>query len=163
VTIAYFQYGDPEREAFGIRLLRTTVARLQGVVNLPPNLPAPVGPDFSYDACPRIFRGRRGRGPLHIVWDTNLLIDYFKYGRVLWESQPLPDEVESYADELEALQLVIALWVIRDLRFHILMRVLMDAKRRLSEQRLADRINALNEFAASLRLIGSGEPESRRS
>jgi len=98
-------------------------------------------------------------GPLHVVWDTNLLIDYFEHGRALWEDE-LPDGLGDYGDELEALQLIFAVWVIRDLRFHIVPRVLVDAKRKLGKRRLGERIKALEKFAAALSLVESGEPET---
>jgi hypothetical protein len=156
VRIALFPYGEPEREAYGVRLLNQVSVVLRSEFDPPDLRFAPTGPDFDYDACPALFRGRRGRGPLHVLWDTNLLIDYFEHGHSLWEVG-LPDSTPDYVDELEALQFIIALWVIRDLRFHILRRVLADAKRRLSGQRLAERVNALEQFAAALRLVESGD------
>lgn len=159
VSIAVFTYGEPEREAFGVRLLNQVSALLRAEFDAPPLPLAPVGPEFGYDAHPALFCGRRGDGPLHIVWDTNLLIDYFEHGRALWESESLPTLVPGYADELESLQLIVALWVIRDIRFHVLPRILVDAKRKLSERRLAERLNALDQFAAALRLVASGDQE----
>ncbi len=161
MSIAFFQYGEPELEAYGIRLLNWVSALLRAADLDAPSLPfVPVGPDFDYEACPQLFRGRRGCGPLHVVWDTNLLIDYFEHGRALWEDESLPDGMGDYGDELEALQLIFAVWVIRDLRFHIVPRALVDAKRKLGKRRLGERIKALEKFAAALRLVESGEPET---
>jgi hypothetical protein len=164
VSIAFFPNGDPELEAYGVRLLNRVSRQLREAFDPPELTFAPVGPDFDYASCPELFGGRRGRGPLTVVWDTNLLIDYFQHGRALWKDEPLPDELGDYGDELEALQLIVAVWVIRELRFHILPRVLVDAKRKLSQKRRGERINALENFAAALRLVGSEhEPASARS
>ncbi len=157
MTIALFQYGDPELEAYGVRLLNQVSARLRQAFD-PSALPfAPIGPDFDYASCPSLFGARRGRGPLEVVWDTNLLIDYFEQGRALWEGEQLTEGMGDYGNELEALQLIVAVWVIRDLRFRIPSRVLVDARNKLSAQRLGDRINALEQFAAALRLVGAGD------
>ncbi len=164
MSIAFFPNGDPELEAYGVRLLNRVSRQLREAFDPPELTFAPVGPDFDYASCPELFGGRRGRGPLTVVWDTNLLIDYFQHGRALWKDEPLPDELGDYGDELEALQLIVAVWVIRELRFHILPRVLVDAKRKLSQKRRGERINALENFAAALRLVGSEhEPASARS
>jgi hypothetical protein len=81
VSVAFFPYGDPELEAYGVRLL-ATVSRLLREQMEPPELPfVPVGPGFAYEGCPDLFAGRRGYGPLDVVLDTNLLIDYFQHGR----------------------------------------------------------------------------------
>lgn len=156
MTIAFFAYGEPELEAFGVRLLNQVAAVFRSEFDPPKLASAPIGPDFHYDSYAPLFLGRRGRGPLHLVWDTNLLIDYFEHGHALWDVG-LPDGMPDYSDELEALQFIIALWVIRDIRFHVLPRVLLDAKRELSQERFAERVNALEQFAAALRLVSSSE------
>lgn len=48
---------------------------------------------------------------------------------------------------------------IRDIRFHVLPRVLIDAKRRMPARRHADKANALEQFAAALRLVGDEDLE----
>lgn len=159
MTEAVFRYGDPRKEAFGVQLLNQVSALLRTVIDEVPEVwPAPIGPDFDYDRHPSLFHGRRGRGPLHMVWDTNLLIDYFENGHALWSRGGWSSRAATYEDELEALQFIVALWVIRDIRFHVLPRVVTDAKRKLAERRLRDRINAWEQFAAALRLVGYGEP-----
>jgi hypothetical protein len=159
VSVALFMYGDPGTEAMGLRLLNEVSALLRDAVDeIPRGLPAPIGPDFAYNQHPALFHGRRGQGPLHVVWDTNLLIDYFEDGRALWTRGEWSARAATYEDELEALQLVVALWVVRDIRFHVLPRVFTDAKRKLDERRLRNRLNAWEQFAAALRLVGYGEP-----
>lgn len=137
----------------GPRLASTTSALLRSAIpEVPTNAAIPLGPGFDYAACPDLFLGRSGHGPLHVVWDTNLLIDYFAHGTALWNGDPLPDLVPGHGEELEGLQLIIGLWVLRDIRFRILSRVLTDAKRRLPGERRAEREKALQEFAAALEI-----------
>lgn len=101
--------------------------------------PVPAGPDFVYESAPGLFHSRMGRGPLFIAWDTNLLVDYFQFGRKLWEGGHLPDGLdEEHGSELEGLQLLIALWVLRDIRFMILPGTVTDAKKKLSQSRQVD-------------------------
>jgi hypothetical protein len=154
VSVAFFPYGDPELEAYGVRLLNRVSRHLRESLEPPELAFAPVGPGFDYAACPDLFAGRDGYGPLEVVLDTNLLIDYFQHGRALWQGESLVGELGGYGEELEALQLIVAVWVIRELRFHVLPRVLVDAKRKLSQERLDQRANALENFAAALRLVG---------
>jgi len=154
--IAYFTYGDPDLEAWGLRLLNQVSRALREAFPDPPHGDhVPLGPHFDYSWAPYLFLGRHGGGPLHIAWDTNLLIDYFQHGRSLWDREN--DIESSYGDELEALQMLIALWVIRDIRFYVLREVLRDAKRRLTAQRQADRLRAFQQFASALMLVQSGE------
>jgi hypothetical protein len=159
VSVAFFPYGDPELEAYGVRLLNRVSRQLREALKPPELAFAPVGPGFDYGGCPDLFGGRRGYGPLDVVWDTNLLIDYFQRGRALWEGESLVGELGEYGEELEALQLIVAVWVIRDVRFRILPRVLVDAKRKLGRERLTERANALENFAAALRLVGAFEAD----
>ncbi len=129
------------------RLLRDEFAR-------EPDEAVPEGPHFVYDQNPTMFLGRHGRGPLRIAWDTNLLIDYFAHGRALWDGVALPDAVGAdYGEELEGLQLVVAVWVLRDIRFIIPRRALSDGKRRLTAERRAQRKRAFDAFAAALALV----------
>lgn len=116
----------------------------------------PIGPDFDYGASMDLFGTRRGRGSLYIAWDTNLLIDYFAFGARLWRRQGLPESLEegNYLT-LEGLELLLALWVVRDIRFVVLPQVIDDAKKRLSDQRRQNRINAFHEFVGALRLVSS--------
>lgn len=112
------------------------------------------GPHFLFEQNPRLFLGRRGRGPLRIAWDTNLLIDYFEHGRALWDGEALPDIVPAgYGEELEGLQLVMTLWVVRDIRFYLPHRTLQDARKGLSDEQAADRGRAFDEFSAALGLV----------
>ncbi|MEU8270770.1 hypothetical protein AB0B89_26890 [Sphaerisporangium sp. NPDC049002] len=53
--------------------------------------------------------------------------------------------------------MLIALWVLRDIRFVVLPASIKDAKKRLSSERQTDRIRAFEEFASALSLV-SGEP-----
>lgn len=154
-------------EGWGLHLFNLMAARLRAALfdmekgdprPLRSSIAVPEGPHFVYEAAPRVFHTRRGRGPLFIAWDTNILIDYFKYGRVLWEGGNLSDFADGdYAGELEGLQLLTALWVLRDIRFVVLPASIRDAKKRLSAERQADRIRAFEEFTSALTLVSSGE------
>ena len=63
----------------------------------------PEGRYFVYDSAPSLFLGRRGHGPLEVVWDTNILIDYLKYGARIWEGEDFEVSDEDYYAELEGL------------------------------------------------------------
>ncbi|MEU4570894.1 hypothetical protein [Nonomuraea sp. NPDC023979] len=156
-------------EAWGMHLFNSMAARFRAALRemergasgpLPSIGMIPEGPHFVYESAPWLFHTRQGRGPLFIVWDTNILIDYFKYGRALWEGDGLPAQAGSdYAAELEGLQLLLALWVLRDIRFIVLPGTIKDAKRRLSAERKADRMRAFREFTSALSLVDGNFPE----
>ncbi|MFF4239045.1 hypothetical protein ACFYYL_24515 [Actinomadura geliboluensis] len=165
--IAYFdltaEYSS--LEGWGIQIVNFMGARLRTALIDPADKdacnrllsgPIPEGPHFVYESSLNLFHTRRGRGPLFIAWDTNILIDYFKYGRALWEGSELPSLPEEYYAELEGIQLLIALWVMRDIRFIILPGTIKDAKKRLPAERRAQRVRAFREFTSALSLVSSG-------
>src|SRR5215211_189032 len=101
----------------------------------------------------------------HYSWrgDTNLLIDYFAYGSLLWQGESLPENVsDEYGVELEGLQLILGLWVFRDIRFIILPDTINDTKKQLSPERRLSRMNAFQKFASALRLAEYGELKADR-
>lgn len=103
----------------GSRLVSELSRGLRREFAPPSGTPVAEGPHFVYQDNPRLFLGRRGRGPLRVAWDTNLLIDYFEHGRALWENKSLPELVPgTYGEELEGLQIVMAVWILRDIRFY---------------------------------------------
>ena len=156
-------------EGWGIHLFNYMARRLRfALIDLQmwdPSRPlrgdqVPAGPEFVYASATAIFGGRRGRGPLFIAWDTNLLLDYFKFGSSLWQGRDLPDQLgEEYTGELEGLQFLVALWVLRDIRFIVLPSTITDAKRKLTQERRASRLNAFREFVSALQLVGDDPPE----
>jgi hypothetical protein len=90
-----------------------------------------VGPDFLYQQSPLLFGTRDGRGPLRIVLDTNILIDYFEHGYAMWAGDSLTEaRDDEYGEHLEALQLILAVWVLRDIELVMLKESLRDSKRR---------------------------------
>jgi hypothetical protein len=101
-------------EGWGIHLFNYMARRLRSaLIDLQmwdPSRPlrddqVPAGPEFVYASATAIFGRRRGRGPLFIAWDTNLLLDYFNFGSSLWQGRDLPDHLEEeYTGELEGLQ-----------------------------------------------------------
>lgn len=87
-------------------------------------------------------------------------MDYFKFGSSLWQGRDLPDQLgEEYTGELEGLQFLVALWVLRDIRFVILPPTITDAKRKLTQERRASRLNAFREFVSALQLVSDDPPE----
>lgn len=111
----------------------------------------PVGRHFVYEDARGLFLGRRGEGPLEVVWDTNVLVDYLQHGANMWEGEAL-DAPDGYLEELEGLALLITLWSLRDIRFHVLPESVVDAKRRLTEERIVARTTAVEELAQALTL-----------
>lgn len=144
----------------GVQLASSSSGRLRtSGLSLPRPVPPPEGPSFRYETAPSLFLGRRGLGPLRVAWDTNLLIDYFELGRHLWEGWSLPETVPGeHGEELEGLQMVLSLWVLRDIRFHIPPGVLDDSKRKtLSPARRESRSRAWREFSSALTSVGEDE------
>lgn len=77
-----------------------------------------------------LFGARNGRGPLRIALDTNVLIDYFEHGNAMWTGEPLTEgRDDEYSEHLEALQLILAVWVLRDIELVMLKKSLRDSKR----------------------------------
>jgi len=156
-------------EGWGLHIFNSMARRLRSALSemqaedpslIPRSDQIPEGPDFIYESAPSLFQGRRGRGPLFIAWDTNLLVDYFEFGRALGEGDDLPDQRdEEYTGELEGLQFLIALWVLRDIRFMILPESVIDATKKLSLERRASRLKAFHEFVSALRLVGYDSPK----
>jgi hypothetical protein len=154
-AVAWFDLSGsrPDLEERGLRMTAAMAHRMRLGIDLELGPAVPPGPHFDYDAGPNLFLGRHGSGPLDVVWDTNVLIDYFQYGETLWNGEALPDTIDDeHGEQLEALQVVVSLWTVRDVRFHLLPRILEDAKRALSERNQANRVRALYEFANALTL-----------
>lgn len=157
-------FSDP-LEGHGVSLVNAMVARLRSSdLSLPPLLPAPEGPHFVFETSPTLFSNRTGRGPLRVAWDTNLLIDYFEQGRRLWAGEDLPGEVPTGdSEELEGLQLLIAMWVVRDIRFQIPDFFLRDSKSKpLSAERRSQRRHAMRHFLAALAFTDEGVEHGRQ-
>ncbi len=113
MRIAYFADWElAELEHHGVDLVNVMVRRIRtSGLPLPHTRTIPEGPHFEYEPTKDLFFGRHGRGPLVVVWDTNLLIDYFDHGRALWAGESLPDILPSdQGDQLEALQVIMTLW-----------------------------------------------------
>lgn len=120
-SVAAFVLADTFGDAIASRLATAVSRRLRDDFAPPAGTPIVEGPHFFYEHNPRLFLGRRGRGPLRIACDTNLLIDYFEHGRALWEGKSLPELVPgAWGEELEGLQIIMATGILRDIRFYIL-------------------------------------------
>lgn len=142
-----------ELDNLGIELLRRSSVRLRDAFGqIPAPAVLPEGPHFLYDQGPQLFSQRTGRGPLRIMLDTNIFLDFVERARAIW----LEDiEVENkYGEELEALQLILAAWVIRDIRFFLPSTLRWDGHPRLSADRRRQRARAIQEFDMALQLVG---------
>lgn len=147
VSVTYLGGAEPP----GLGFVKTMSSRTDGRELVSRDRPLPEGPWFQYALGPDLFLGRRGRGPLRIMWDTNLLIDYFEYGRQIWDGESLPESLPGeYGEELEGLQLLLSVWVLRDIRFTLPEGALDDAKRQMSGPRVQRRVRALAEFGSAL-------------
>ena len=154
-------------EPWGVSLVRVMISRFRLGDKWPDigNV-APEGPHFVFERTPSLFLGREGRGSLRIAWDTNLLLDYFTHGAKLWEGDGLvgPSE-DRYGEELEALQILIAVWVARDIDFILLPPTLRDSKKKaLSADRVQARSHAMRAFEDALQhssVWTEEHPESR--
>lgn len=149
---------DRSAEQWGVRLVEDSIRRLMLAGPMPPVERRVEGPHFVYEDGPELFLGRRGRGPLLLAWDTNLLIDYFGHGAALWHGDDLPDATGEYGLQLEALQLVMALWVLRDVRIVLLPASISDARKQLAPERYAARRQAFAEFARAISLVADDAP-----
>jgi hypothetical protein len=157
--IAYFAE-DTTNEQLGFELVARVSREFWHIEPTPGRVPE--GPHFNYEDGPELFCQRPGRGPLNIVWDTNLLIDYFQHGHAMWspDAEWLSHRVPgTHGEELEALQVVMALWVVRDIRCHVLPRTLTDARSKLSDSRLRDRERAFSRFASAIAYVGGPEQD----
>lgn len=153
---------DSKGEGRGVRLASDTIGRIRaGGLRLHDDASPPEGPHFLYEDGPSLFLGRAGRGPLQVAWDTNLLVDYFEYGTQLWEGESLPHVIPTeHGEELEGLQVLVSLWVLRDIRFHILPGVIVDSKKKpLAQSRRQQRLYAWEEFCAAIALVEEDDEE----
>jgi hypothetical protein len=118
-----------------------------------------VGAHFDYRLAPHLFSGRVGEGPLRIMWDTNILIDYLQFGEEIWEDEAIEVDDEEYAGDLDALRVIIQVWQRRDLRFTISELSVDDARSRLASARRRERATAIDQVAAALSLDRWDEDE----
>lgn len=99
-----------------------------------------------------------------MAWDTNVLIDYLKYGNALWNDQDLEIEDPKHAEQVEAIgRIMDPYFCFWDIRIHLFDEILNDAKRALSIERRSSREHALERFARALMYAewsgGEGEKE----
>jgi hypothetical protein len=114
------------------------------------------GGGFFYENCPEVFLGRSGYGPLRIAWDTNILIDYAEFGHLMWDEDRDFDPGVSeprYLEELHALNTIVTLSEVRDIRARAPQRQIYDAKRSLTVDQWEIRATQLHHLLASLTCI----------
>mgnify|MGYP001402764491 CR=1 FL=1 len=142
-----------ELDDLGVELMRRMSRRLRAAIGgiAAPSI-VPEGPHFLYDEAPHLFSQRAGSGPLRVMLDTNIFLDFIDRAGDIWLNDV---EVDSeYGEELEALQLIMALWVIRDIRLHLPDVLRWDSKSKLSAERRAERGRAIRKFDMALQLVG---------
>ena len=114
------------------------------------------GGGFFYENCPEVFLSRTGYGPLRMAWDTNILIDYADFGDLMWDEHrefDPPISEPRYRDELIALDQIMQLWVMRDIRVRVPHRQIFDAQRELDEAKWELRERQVHHFLAALQCI----------
>jgi hypothetical protein len=84
--------------------------------------------------------------------DTNIFVDFVERARDIWINDVQVDS--EYGEELEALQLIIAAWVIRDIRLFLPDALRLDSRSRLSAEQRRERARAIDEFDMALQLVG---------
>jgi hypothetical protein len=122
----------------------------------PPDDGSLEGGGFIYEHCPAVFLGRTGYGPLRMAWDTNILIDYAEFGDLMWEEDvefDPPIAEPRYRRELIALDKIIQLWMMRDIRVRAPQRQIYDAQREMDEAQTELRVRQLDQFLAALTCI----------
>lgn len=141
-------------EARGVQLVQTMIDRagLIGRVPLRPHRRRVVGPGFDYRSSNVLFAGRSGYGPLRVALDTNIVIDYFDHGERLWGGESVVDPAaQDHGEDLEALQMILATWVLRGIHFVMLRQSLRDSKRgRVGSERASRNRNGWLEFYKAL-------------
>ncbi|MFC5954727.1 hypothetical protein ACFP51_09575 [Streptomyces pratens] len=85
---------------------------------------------FEYASAPHIFLNRTGVGPLHVAWDTNILIDYLQFGRALWSDEDLGIDNTQHAEQVDAIgQIIDPYFCFWDIRIYLFDEILDDARR----------------------------------
>jgi hypothetical protein len=162
VTFAYFNLGpSDEFDDHAIDFVKGVRRQLHGVSSLPPDVPIPFGPEFDYALGPNLFSGRVGTGPLVVVWDTNIVIDYLTHGHSLWwldaETEEFANSEDGHLVDLELLRMVLAVWVLRSVEFVILQRSITDAKKELSQERRRKRAELYLDFDEAISLLANAD------
>ncbi|MEU5100634.1 hypothetical protein [Streptomyces sp. NPDC020996] len=115
---------------------------------------------FDYESAPSIFLNRSGSGPLHMAWDTNMLLDYLQFGRKLWNDEDLDIANPKHAEQVESIgQIMDPYFCFWDIRIHLFEEILNDAKRELSIERRSSREHALERFARALMYVEWSEDD----
>ena len=140
------------------RIAKPTAELVRGrfnIFSLSPPDDSSEGGGFLYKDSPNIFMGRTGYGPLRMAWDTNILIDYAEFGHRMWEDAVFDLKIgeRRYEDELIALNEIMSLWTIRDIRIRMPERQIIDAGRRDDEQTWLLRERQIREFSTALSCI----------
>lgn len=113
------------------------------------------GGGFMYENCPAIFLGRAGCGPLRVAWDSNILIDFAAFGDLMWDDREFDPPISEprYRTELVALDALVQLWMMRDIRIRAPERQIDDCRRQLNEAQWNVRFRQLHQILAALTCI----------
>lgn len=152
ICVTKFDGCDEQLERYGVGLIQLAANRLSKFRASTNGTVPPEGPQFRYDDGVELFCGRSGSGPLRIMLDTNIAIDVVEQGELLWEG--IPDASDERGEELEALQLLLAVWAMRDVRLYLPPVYYWDSKKPLAPERRRQRRAVLQEVAAALNLAG---------
>lgn len=95
---------------------------------------------------------------MRVAIDTAVLIDYGECGADIWSDVPFDPNVADpeYRDELVALNEIMHLWMVRDIRFHVFERQMTDCKVPLSENRSRLREHQIEQLYSALACLGHG-------
>lgn len=147
-----------ELDNLGVDLLRRSSRQLRSALGeIPKPSVVPEGPHFLYEEAPQLFSQRTGRGPLRVMLDTNIFVDFVERAQDIWLTDV--EVGNEYGEELEALQLIMATWVIRDIRLFLPDALRLDSKSGVSPERLRERARAIQEFDMALQLAGEFDDE----
>lgn len=114
-----------------------------------------LGPSFDRSLMPGLT-SRSGRGPLWVVWDTNVLSMYEQYGAAVWEGEE-PEVRGHNPEEVAALGAVVTMWMWWDIRFVVLAQTALDSRHPRPPADVARRETSMRGIAAALELGLDGD------
>lgn len=122
------------------------------------------GVGFCYEIDPWLFRDRSAdHRPLVVVWDSNVVIYFLKYGRQIVDGEEIDGVDDGLNDELTALGVLLNWWFVRDIRFVVVPALTDDEKRPASSTDRSRRHDAIDAIADALTFQTErwGQPDLR--
>lgn len=114
-----------------------------------------IGPSFDRSVMPHLTARSRA-GPLWVVWDTNILSMYERYGLAMWEGEE-PDVRGHDPVQVTALGELVSVWMWWDIRFVVLEGTATDSKRPRPAADVAQRVTSMEGLAVALELSIDGD------